>query len=31
MAHLRATVLSNRWDKFRASYDRTTQTYQLAA
>lgn len=31
MAHLRATVLSNRWDKFRASYDRTSQTYQLAA
>jgi hypothetical protein len=31
MAHLRATVLSNRWDKVRAAYVLTTQTYHLAA
>lgn len=31
MAHLRATVLSDRWDRFRASYDRTTRTCKLAA
>jgi hypothetical protein len=31
MAHLRAIVLSGRWDRFRASYDRTTRTCKQAA
>ena len=31
MAQLRATILSNRWDAFWASYDRTTRTYRRAA
>jgi len=31
MAQLRATILSNRWDPFWASYNRTTRTYPRAA
>jgi hypothetical protein len=31
MAHLRATVLSDQWDQFRASYDRVTRTCQCAS
>ena len=31
MAQLRATILSERWDEFWDSYDRTLRTYQKAA
>ena len=31
VAHLRATILCDRWDAFWTSYDRTTRTVRLAA
>ena len=31
VAHLRATILCNRWDAFWTSYDRTTRTFRQAA
>ena len=31
IAHLRATILCNRWDAFWGSYDRSTRTSRLAA